>query len=38
VVGPRYRGPGVFGAALREAIEGGQVGRVSRSAFTLTGQ
>ena len=38
MVGSRYWGPGVFGAALREAIEGGQVGRVARSTFTLTGQ
>jgi hypothetical protein len=38
MVSSRYWGPGVFGAALREAIEGGQVARVARSTFTLTGQ
>jgi len=37
MVGSRYWGPGVFGAALREAIEAGQVARVARSTFALTG-
>ena len=36
LVGSRYWGPGVFGAALREAIAEGQVGRVSRSTFAVT--
>ena len=37
LVGSRYWGPGVFGAALREAIAEGQVGRVSRATFAVTG-
>ena len=37
MVGSRYWGPGVFGAALRQAIADGHVRSVSRSTFALTG-
>lgn len=37
MVGSRYWGPGVFGAALHQAVADGVVCRVSRSTFALVG-
>jgi len=37
MVGARYWGPGVFGQALREAVDEGDVRRTARSTFALSG-
>jgi hypothetical protein len=37
LVGARYWGPGVFSAALREAIAAGGVRRLSRTTFAPAG-
>jgi len=38
MVGSRYWGPGVFGAALRAAVADGEVRSLSRTTFALTGR
>jgi MFS family permease len=38
MVGSHYWGPGVFGAALRAAVADGEVRRVARDTFALTGK